>query len=177
MNTSRLWDGIQRFWASRRGSTAIINYLRKKGVRIGKNCFVQTLKIANEHYLVAMGDHVAVAAGVQFITHDGAASWFFRDELQAGVFGTITLGNNVFVGMNSIILPNTHIGNNCLIGAGSVIRGNFPDNSVIMGNPAKVIMKMSAQKMLYKLSPGLCPTLHLNLPDTVRLLKEHFKIK
>lgn len=174
MKPSRAWDALQRYWAAYSGSPAIIRYLRTKGVGIGEGCFVQTLKIANEHFLVKMGNHVAVAAGVQFITHDGAASWFFREDLQAGVFGTITLGNHVFVGMNSILLPNTSIGNNCLIGAGSVVRGNFPDNSVIMGNPARVIMKMNAQKLLYKMSPGLCATLQLNMPDTVRILKKHF---
>lgn len=49
------------------------------------------------------------------------------------------IGDNCFIGMNSIILMGTHIGNNCIVGAGSVVHGTFPDNVVIAGNPAKII--------------------------------------
>jgi len=150
--------------------------LRKKGVKIGERCFVQTINISNEHFLVEIGNHVAIAMGVRFITHDGSASWLFREELEGGIFGKTTIGNDVFIGIGSIILPATTIGNNCIVGAGSVVRGKFPDNSVIMGNPAKVILKMSAQKMLFKINPGLCKTLNLNMQDTVELLKKKFVI-
>lgn len=176
MRLKSLVASIDRFIVSKSGSEQKIKYLRKQGVKIGERCLIQTLNISNEHCLVAIGNHVAVAAGVQFITHDGGAAWFYKDELKGGVFGKITLGNDVFIGMNSIILPNTTIGNNCIVGAGSVVRGAFPDGSVIIGNPAKVVLKMSAQKMLYKINPGLCKTFNLNLPDTVKLLKETFDI-
>ncbi len=51
----------------------------------------------------------------------------------------VIIGDNVFIGMNSIILKGTTIGNNCVIGAGSVVHGKFEDNCIIAGNPAKVI--------------------------------------
>ena len=54
----------------------------------------------------------------------------------------VTIGNNVFIGMNTIILKGTQIGNNCVVGAGSVVHGKFEDNCVIAGNPAKVIKKL-----------------------------------
>ena len=78
--------------------------------------------------------------------------------------------------MNSIILPNTVIGNNCIIGAGSVLRGRYPDDSVIIGNPAKVVMKMSVQKLLYSQNPGLLST--KNIPDSQKekIIKKHFGI-
>lgn len=49
------------------------------------------------------------------------------------------IGDNCFIGVNSVILMGAHIGDNCIVGAGSVCRGFFPPNSVIAGNPAKVI--------------------------------------
>lgn len=55
----------------------------------------------------------------------------------------VTIGENVFIGMNTIILKGTHIGNNCVVGAGSVVHGTFEDNSVIAGNPAKVVKVMT----------------------------------
>lgn len=54
----------------------------------------------------------------------------------------IIIKENVFIGCNSIILKGTVLGNNCVVGAGSVVCGSFSDNSVIAGNPAKVIRRI-----------------------------------
>jgi len=110
-----------------------------------------------------------------FITHDGAVNCF-PGEIDGGIFGKIKLGNNVFIGNNSIILLNTTIGNNCIIGAGSVVRGQFPDDSVIVGNPAQVMMKTSVQKLLFRQSPGLVRTNNLPKAECTRLIKKHFGI-
>lgn len=53
--------------------------------------------------------------------------------------GRVTIGNKVFIGANSIILPNVSIGDNVIIGAGSIVSRDIPDNSVAVGNPAKVV--------------------------------------
>ena len=49
------------------------------------------------------------------------------------------MGNNVFVGFGSIILPGVTIGDNVIVGAGSVVRKDIPENSVVFGNPACVV--------------------------------------
>ena len=152
------------------------NYLRQQGVKIGKNCLVHTVSFSTEPYLVEIGDNTRITSGTIFITHDGAVHCF-HGEIGGGIFGKIKLGNNVFVGSNCIILLNTTIGNNCIIGAGSVVGGQFPDDSVIVGNPAKVIMKISVQKMLYKQHPGLVKTDNLPVSECTKLIKEHFGIK
>ena len=124
-----------------------------------------------------IGNHVAVAAGTQIITHDGAI-WCFRDEIEyADIFGKIKIGNNVFIGNNCTILPNTIIGDNCIIGAGSVVRGKFAENSVIVGNPAKVVLKMSFQKFLYLQNPGLLRTQNLTDFQKSKIIKKHFGIQ
>jgi hypothetical protein len=51
----------------------------------------------------------------------------------------VVIGNNVYIGMNAIILKGISIGNNVIIGAGSVITQDVPDNCVVAGNPAKII--------------------------------------
>lgn len=51
----------------------------------------------------------------------------------------IQIGNNVWVGMNSVVLPGSVIGNNVIIGANSTVSGNIPSNSIAVGSPCKVI--------------------------------------
>ena len=57
----------------------------------------------------------------------------------AYIFGAVSIGDYSFIGTSSVILPGTKIGRGCIIGAGSVVKGNFEDYSVIVGNPAKVV--------------------------------------
>jgi acetyltransferase-like isoleucine patch superfamily enzyme len=151
------------------------NYLRKQGVKIGKNCKIHTVSFSTEPYLVEIGDDARITSGTIFITHDGGVNCF-KGEIGGGIFGRIILGNNVFIGSNCIILYNTSIGNNCIIGAGSVVRGHFPDDSVIVGNPARVVMKTSVQRLLYRQSPGLVKTNNLPVEECTRLIKKHFGI-
>jgi len=153
-----------------------INYMRRKGMKIGEDCRLNTMAFSTEPYLIEIGNHVAIAAGTELITHDGAI-WCFREELlQADIFGRIQIGNNVFIGDNCTILPNTVIGDNCIVGAGSVVRGKFPDNSVIIGNPAKVVMNMSVQKFLYLQNPDLLKTQNIRGHKKAKAIKKHFGI-
>ena len=53
--------------------------------------------------------------------------------------GKTVIGNNVFIGADAVLLPGISIGNDVVVGAGSVVTRNVPSNSVVCGNPAKVI--------------------------------------
>ncbi len=89
---------------------------------------------------VTIGNDVMFAPGVQLYT---AAHPIDKDLRKTDEFGKpITIGNDVWVGGGSIILPGITIGNNCVIGAGSVVTKDVPDNSMAVGNPAKVIKKL-----------------------------------
>lgn len=154
-----------------------IKYLRNHGMKIGENCHINTMSFSTEPYLIEIGNHVAISAGTDLVTHDGAV-WCFREENKdADIFGKIVIGNNVFIGINCTILPNTTIGNNCIVGAGSIVRGKFPDNTVIIGNPAKVIMKVSFQRFLYYQSSDMFATHGMSDKEKAKILKEHFSKK
>ncbi|MDX8047128.1 acyltransferase [Gracilibacillus sp. S3-1-1] len=119
-----------------------IDIARKKGVKVGKDCRFYSTNFSTEPYLVEIGNHVTITAGVRFVTHDGAA-WVLRglDKKyeKTNILGKITIGNNVFIGFNSIILPGVEIGDNTVIAAGSVVTKSFTGNSIIGGVPAKKI--------------------------------------
>lgn len=153
------------------------SYWRSRGMKIGEDCQLYTMTFSTEPYLIEIGDHVAIARGTLFITHDGGI-WCFRDQIKNGdIFGRIRIGNNVFIGNNCTILPNTTVGNNCIIGAGSVVRGEFPDNSVIVGNPAKMVFNMSMQKLFYTQNPDLLITHDLSEKEKTEVIKRHFNLQ
>ncbi len=65
------------------------------------------------------------------------------DETELIPCKSISIGQNCFIGCNSIILKGTVLGNGCVVGAGAVVSGKFKDNCIIAGNPAKVIRELS----------------------------------
>ena len=94
--------------------------------------------------LITLGDRLVVSSNVIFLTHDysfttGLIAIGEKPETDIGLLGPITIGDNVFIGMNALLLPGTTIGNNVIIGAGSVVRGKIPDNSIFSGNPATFV--------------------------------------
>jgi acetyltransferase-like isoleucine patch superfamily enzyme len=85
-----------------------------------------------------MGDHVS-ATRVRFETHDGGV-WVGKNSYpELDVVKPIKIGNNVFIGFGSIIMPGVTIGNNVVIGAHSVVSKDIQSNVVAAGVPAKVI--------------------------------------
>ncbi|MBI1798826.1 MAG: acyltransferase [Candidatus Eisenbacteria bacterium] len=150
-----------------------IRVLRQHGVRIGEDCLIYTTLFSTEPYLVEIGDHVAISSGTSFVTHD-ASGWVFREHPKMDVFGRIHVGNNTFFGTSCTVLPGTQIGSNCIIGSGSVVRGVIPDDSVVFGNPARVIMKTSLMKQLLVNHKHRLDTKYLPAKDKEKVLRRHF---
>ena len=168
---------LQLMYLKKSSIKSKIRYLRRQGMKIGEGCRLNTMSFSTEPYLIEIGNHVAIAGGTEIITHDGAIWSFEGDFPNADVFGKVKIGNNVFIGDNCTILPNTIIGDNCVVGAGSVVRGRFPENSVIVGNPAKVVLKTSMQKFLYSQNQGLLRTADIPDSEKAKIIKKHFGIK
>ena len=124
-------------------SIDMVKWLRKQGASIGENCEIhQHVDFGSEPYLVTLGNHVRVTNGVKFFTHEGGIyviRHLYNECKNADEFEPIMIGDNVHIGVNSLIMPGVHIGSNCIIGAGAVVTHDIPDNTVAVGVPAKVI--------------------------------------
>ena len=117
-----------------------IRYAKKIGVNMKGNVHIYgNVEWASEPWIISLGKNVFITDGVKFITHDGG-TLLFRSVIQdLEVTKPITVGNDVYIGNNVIILPGVTIGNRVVIGAGAVISKSIPDNSVVVGVPGRVI--------------------------------------
>ena len=85
-----------------------------------------------------MGNNCQITVGVRLLTHGGGH--VLRDTKPGfDTFGKITIGDYVYIGNNSLIMPGVTIGSNVIIGAGSIVTKDIPSDSVCVGIPCKVI--------------------------------------
>ncbi len=106
---------------SRYNSFTIAEYVRKQGVQIGEDCGIIATSLANEPYLVKIGNHMTISGGVSSISHDGGA-WILRNNYpNAQAFGSITIEDNCVIGQDAILFPNIRLGKNSTVGTGSVV--------------------------------------------------------
>ena len=112
-----------------------IEQLRARGVEIGENVHLYDTNIDFGHgFLVSIGNNVTLT-GVTILAHDAST----QIPLGVSKVGRVFIGNNVFIGRNTVVLPNTRIGNNVIIGAGAVVSKDVPDNSIAVGNPIQIV--------------------------------------
>lgn len=128
-----------------------ITYLRKKGVIIGKNCDIYTRNFGSEPYLIKIGDEVCITNNVKILTHGAAHILYYNGVKDADFFGKVEIGNKVYIGANSIIMPGVTIEDNVLIAAGSVVTHSIPSGYIVGGNPARKIGTVNdfCQRMIH----------------------------
>ena len=117
-------------------------------VRKGAVCIIGNNSSINSNNMIAcherseIGDDVQLSPNVQIYDHDHD----FRAEggVKAGKFKTapVKIGNNVWIGANTVILRGTEIGENCVIGAGCVVKGIIPSNSIVIDNRNQEILSI-----------------------------------
>ena len=119
--------------------TPPLQYAREIGVHIGEDCFIPDKGcFSSEPYLITIGNHCQITSGVRLFTHGGGQ--VLRDKIpDYDTFGKIVIGDWVYIGNNSLIMPGVTIGDNVLVAAGSVVTKSVPSRVVVAGNPAKII--------------------------------------
>ena len=118
-------------------------YLKATGVEIGEGTMISLrAKLDSRRGKIIIGRGCHITYGCILLSHDGSAKQ--REQGNTGL-GKVVIGDNVFVGVNSVILPDVVIGDNTVIGAGSVVTRDMPANVVAAGNPARVLKQIPSQ--------------------------------
>ena len=91
---------------------------------------------------IRIGDGTSITAncGIFDISHPYEDITVGPKEAQI-IARPIRIGKDCLIGMNTVILPGTEIGNHCVVGANSTVSGVYPDYTVIVGSPAKIVKK------------------------------------
>lgn len=115
--------------------------LIRMGMRVGKSFKRMNGVILDPSHcwLIEIGDNVTLAPRVHLLCHDAST----KQLLGYTKIGKIKIGDNVFIGAESVVLPNVSIGNNVIIGANSTVTHDIPDNSLAVGSPARIIQTTS----------------------------------
>ncbi len=116
-------------------------YRKIRKIRIGKNTYISPKAYIDHHnsYSVEIGDNCYITRDCIILDH--------TQDKQGGPlklwgdieYGNVKIGNNVFIGVKSVIMPGVTIGDNVIIGAMSLVTKDIPSDSVAFGQPARVV--------------------------------------
>jgi maltose O-acetyltransferase len=138
----KLRDILVFYGIEKRRQNSRLKWLVKNGMKLGANCYIApSVLIDNEFpWLISIGNDCAITENCNILAHDASTLKY----LGYSKIGAVTIGNKCYVGTGSVILPNVHIGDNVIIGSGSIVTRDVPSDSVVAGNPAKVITTLQS---------------------------------
>lgn len=154
-----------------------IGYARSIGVTVGENVNfygMQSSMFGSEPWLITIGNNVYITNGCNFVTHDGGTLILRKEVPDLEWTAPITIGNDVYIGLKTMIMPGVNIGNRVIIGAGSIVTKDIPNNSVAAGIPARIIK--SVDDYLIQMQKKSLKCGHLRGLEKEAVLKKHFGI-
>ena len=128
---------VLKEWIYRLRGEYTTEKLISMGMKVGKNFGrLNGVILDPSHcWLIEIGDDVTLAPRVHILCHDASTKAFMNFTK----VGNVTIGNRVFIGAESVVLPGVTIGDDVVIGANSTVTHDIPTNSVAVGSPARVI--------------------------------------
>lgn len=125
------------------------------GMKVGKNFKrLNGVILDPAHcWLITIGDDVTMAPRVHILCHDASTKTF----LNYTKIGRVNIGNNVFIGAESVVMPGVTIGNNVIIGVNSTVTHDVPDGMVVVGSPARILCTTEDYLSKEKAAMKNCP--------------------
>ncbi|MBQ3532851.1 MAG: acyltransferase [Oscillospiraceae bacterium] len=126
-------------------------------------------------WLIEIGDNVTMAPRVHILCHDAST----KVHLGYTKIGRVTIGDRVFIGAESVVLPGVTIGDDVVIGANSTVTHDIPAGSVAVGSPARVICSTQEYLAKEKARMASAPcygeeyTLRQNVPMDMRMQQKN----
>lgn len=141
-----------------------------EGLKVGENVYglVNCIIDYGSCWLIEIGNDVIFAPQVYLLAHDTST----KKSTGYVRIGKIKIGDNCFIGARVFIMPGVSLGENCIVGAASVVTKSFPKNSVIAGNPAKLICSVEEYEKRIKKqlenSPKFSKEYHLDAISEIK---------
>lgn len=123
------------------------NFFLPKNISIGEDTIVGDHAFLDGREQLKIGNHVDIASSVLIYNseHDLESETFKAHD------DAVEIGDYVFLGPRSIILPGVTIGKGAVVAAGAVVTKNVPDFAIVGGVPAKIIGERQSKKLNYKI--------------------------
>ena len=106
-------------------------------VKVGSDCWIGPYTVIDGSGDLEIGDHCTISVGVHIYSHDSVKHTLSSGRLPIERYN-VRIGNNVYIGPNSVIVKGINIGRNCVIGAFTLVNKDIPDNSIVLGQPGVV---------------------------------------
>ena len=142
------FNSVEKKFLNKTRISSSVKLIDKKNINIKNNVWIGHYCLLDGIGGIEIGEGVHIASHSCIYTHSSQNSIRLLGEkfieVQANerpgyIIEGVKIGEYTFIGASCVLLSGTTIGKGCIIGAGSIVKGNFPDYSVIAGNPAKLV--------------------------------------
>lgn len=118
---------------------------RQCGIKVGKNAYIGFLVMMDSEFpeYIEIGEEASIGPGVTIMAHSGASPFHHRFGIYHEGPQKVTIGRGVWLAAGSIILPGVTVGEGAIVAAGSVVSRTVPAYTMVAGNPARAIKKLS----------------------------------
>ena len=126
------------------GVSNMTHVSNKQNVSIGKNVFIGHFNYIDGYRKVVIEEGCQITNHVSIVTHSShntiRLQYLNKEKTTNGLeSGEVFIGKNTYIGANAVIMPGSKIGKGCIVSAFSFVKGDFPDYSILRGQPARVI--------------------------------------
>lgn len=107
-------------------------------VKVGENTWIGPNTILDGTGGLIVGNNCSISAAVHIYSHD-SVKWAISGGVEKYEYSAVRIGNNCYLGPQSVISSGVELGDGCIVGANSFVNRSFPSGSKVAGNPAKII--------------------------------------